>query len=70
VQCLNGFLETSNELAKKIVSDRIKLCAEKLEIPEQRIKDWLYVTSVLCWTWSLEDNLDPSYWKKYISFIN
>ena len=44
--------------AKQIVSDRIKLCAEKLEIPEQRIKDWLYVKSVLCWAWSLEDNLD------------
>lgn len=48
--------------AKQIVSDRIKLCAEKLEIPEQRIKDWLYVKSVLCWAWSLEDNLDPRYW--------
>ena len=56
--------------AKQILSDRIKLCAEKLEIPEQRIKDWLYVKSVLCWAWSLEDNLDASYWKQYINFIN
>ncbi|MDN3509684.1 MAG: aminoglycoside phosphotransferase family protein [Candidatus Neptunochlamydia sp.] len=56
--------------AKQIVSDRIKLCAEKLGLPEQRITDWLYAKSVLCWAWSLDDNLDSSYWKKYISFIN
>lgn len=56
--------------AKQIVSDRIKLCAEKLEILEQRIKDWLYVKSVLCWAWCLEDNLDPGYWKDFLSTMN
>ena len=56
--------------AKQIVSDRIKLCAEKLEIPEQRIKDWLYVKSVLCWAWSLEDNLDPGYWEDFLEKIS
>ena len=56
--------------AKQIVSARIKLCAEKLEIPEQRIKDWLYVKSVLCWAWSLEDNLDPGYWEGFLEKIS
>ena len=56
--------------AKQIVSARIKLCAEKLEIPEQRIKDWLYVKSVLCWAWSLEDNLDPGYWEDFLEKIS
>ena len=56
--------------AKQIVSDRIKLCSEKLQVPQQRIADWLYVKSVLCWAWSLEDNLDPRYWKHFLDIIN
>jgi streptomycin 6-kinase len=66
----NPIPELLQEDTKKILSDRIKLCVEKLEIPEQRIKDWLYVKSVLCWAWSLEDNLDPGYWKKFLSTMN
>ncbi|HJN37525.1 MAG TPA: aminoglycoside phosphotransferase family protein [Gammaproteobacteria bacterium] len=56
--------------ARKMIENRINICSSELNIDAQRIADWLYAKSVLCWAWRLEDNLDPSYWKKYISFIN
>lgn len=52
--------------AREIIASRIKLLAEQLDIPEQRITDWLYVKSVLCWAWSLDDNLDSGYWVKFL----
>ena len=52
--------------ASEIILNRIKLFSAELKIPEQRIIDWLYVKSVLCWDWSLDDNLDPSYWNNFI----
>ena len=55
---------------REIITNRINICSAELGVDSQRIADWLYVKSVLCWAWSLEDNLDASYWKKYISFIN
>jgi len=54
---------------KQIIINRIKLCAKSLNLVEQRIHDWFYVKSVLCWAWSLEDNLIPSYWEKLITLI-
>lgn len=56
--------------AKEIIANRIKLCSEQLDIPEQRITDWLYIKSVLCWAWSLDDNLDPGYWPKFLEVID
>lgn len=55
---------------RKIIEKRINICSTELGIDSRRIADWLYAKSVLCWAWSLEDNLDPSYWKKYINFLN
>ena len=56
--------------ANEIISNRIKLCSTELKIPEQRIADWLYAKAVLCWAWSLEDNLDPVYWPKFLEKIS
>jgi streptomycin 6-kinase len=56
--------------AREIIASRIKLLAEHPGIPEQRIFDWLYVKSVLCWVWSLDDNLDPEYWEHFLGIIN
>lgn len=56
--------------AKQIIAERIKLFSQNLGMSEQRINDWLYLKSVLCWAWSLEDNLDPGYWKQLIGIIN
>lgn len=55
---------------KKIIIDRIQLCAKNLNIPEQRIYDWFYVKSVLCWAWSLDDKLDASYWEKLLGLFS
>lgn len=58
------------ERLSEIIANRIKLCSAELKIPEQRIADWLYAKSVLCWAWSLEDNLDPGYWPKFLEKIS
>ena len=54
----------------EIIENRINICSTELGIDSRRITDWLYAKSILCWAWSLEDNLAPEYWKQYINFIN
>ena len=54
----------------EIIASRIKLCSKELGISKQRITDWLYAKSVLCWAWSLDDNLDPGYWREFISMLD
>ncbi len=56
--------------ARKIIENRINICSAELGIDAQRIADWLYAKSVLCWAWSLEDNLDASYWHNLLENIN
>lgn len=54
----------------QIINSRIDLCADLLNVSRQRVFDWHYVKSVLCWAWALEDNIDCSYFKKLIELIN
>ena len=54
---------------RKIIANRINICSAELGIDSRRIADWLYAKSVLCWAWSLEDNLDASYWKELLSIL-
>lgn len=54
---------------REIIKKRINICSAELGIDSRRITDWLYAKSVLCWAWSLEDNLDASYWLKFISML-
>ena len=56
--------------AKQMIANRIQICSAELGIDAQRITDWLYAKSVLCWAWSLEDNLDPGYWRDFLQNIN
>jgi streptomycin 6-kinase len=51
---------------REIIENRINICSAKLGIDSRRISDWLYAKSVLCWAWSLEDNLDPGYWPQFL----
>ena len=55
--------------ASKIIANRINLCSAQLGIPKQRIADWLYAKSVLCWAWSLDDNLNPGYWQNFLKIL-
>jgi len=43
--------------AKKIMRDRIDICAESLGFDRQRIVDWAFVQVVLRSCWALEDNI-------------
>ena len=54
---------------RELIENRINICSADLGIDAQRITDWLYAKSVLCWAWSLEDNLDASYWKELLSIL-
>ena len=56
--------------AEQLIENRIKICVEKSGYNKKRILDWLYVKIVLCWAWSIEDNLDCSYWKMIESICN
>jgi len=54
---------------REIIENRINICSAELGIDSRRVADWLYAKSVLCWAWSLEDNLDASYWKEFLSIL-
>jgi streptomycin 6-kinase len=54
----------------EIINDRIQLCADLLGFDQQRIQDWLYVKSVLCWAWCLDDNIEPDYFKRFVSLLD
>ena len=54
---------------REIIENRINICSAELDIDSRRIADWLYAKSVLCWAWSLEDNLDASYWHNLLEMI-
>ncbi len=53
----------------EIINQRILLCAESLGFSEQRIRDWHYVHSVLCWAWQLEDHLNPHHFIRLLNTI-
>lgn len=53
-----------------LVKKRVKICQDSLGYDEQRIKDWLYVKSVLCWAWCLEDNLEGDYFRDFIEMVD
>lgn len=55
---------------REIIENRINICSAELGIDSRRIADWLYVKSVLCWAWSLEDNLDHGYWEGFLEKIS
>ena len=59
-----------HDTAHTIIAERIKICAQRLNFPEQRIKNWLYVKSVLCWAWALDDGLDAAYWKQFVGLLS
>lgn len=63
-----GLLQEDN--VSNLITNRIKLCSDQLNISKQRISDWLYVKTVLCWAWSLDDNIDSGYWQQFIKLIN
>ena len=54
---------------REIIEKRINICSAELDIDSRRIAGWLYAKSVLCWAWSLEDNLDANYWKEFLSIL-
>lgn len=53
----------------EIIKNRINICSAELGIDAQRITDWLYAATVLSWAWDIEDNLDSSYWPKFLEKI-
>ena len=60
-------LESHNPI--KIINNRILLCAKLLGFPEQRIRSWHYVQTVLCWVWQLEANIASQYFMKLLNTI-
>lgn len=55
---------------RSIIQNRTQSCSEQLGISQERIVNWLYVKSVLCWAWSLEDRVDAGYWHKFLEQIS
>ncbi|MDF1758748.1 MAG: aminoglycoside phosphotransferase family protein [Legionellaceae bacterium] len=52
---------------KEIINNRVILIAKLLGYSEQRIRDWHYVHTVLCWAWCLDDGIDSTYWQGLVS---
>ena len=54
----------------EIIDDRTRFCADLLGYSTTRVYDWLYVKSVLCWAWRLDDNLSADYFKRFVSLLD
>lgn len=52
-----------------LLERRILQCADHLRIPVQRIRDWHYVKSVLCWAWALQDGIDVADWEQWVKML-
>lgn len=61
-------LEQANPTER--INERIQACADQLGFSKQRIQDWLYVKSVLCWAWCLDDNMSEDYFKRFVSLLD
>jgi streptomycin 6-kinase len=55
---------------KTIILNRIEQFSEILNIPKQRIHDWHYVKTVLCWVWCIEDNLNATHFECILEFLD
>ncbi len=53
-----------------IVDSRIRKFARELSIDQERIRNWCFVQSVLCWIWAIEDGGDVEYFTKITYLIN
>lgn len=54
----------------EIIQNRIQKFSKQLDIPFQRIKDWHYVKTVLCWVWCIEDNLNANHFEQIVKLID
>lgn len=54
-----NLLDNSN--AVDIIQKRILIFATQLNMPPNRILNWCFVQSILCWVWALADKCSPNY---------
>lgn len=60
----------SIQAPEEMIQKRIKVFANLLELPSQRILDWCFVQAVLSWVWALEDGCDASYFEKIMRIFD
>ena len=68
---VNPIPESLNEehLLFEMIEQRAKQSASLLGISYDRIMQWLYVKSVLCFLWAKDDGLDVPYWERLLGLI-
>ena len=69
-----AFLQNPFDLTKQadppsLIDYRIKRLCQLLECDHQRLFDWLYVKTALCWAWCLQDNLSTDYFESYMNVL-
>ena len=53
---------------ERLINERILLFSRLLQIPAQRIQEWCYVQSILCWMWALEDEENTAPYQQLVNF--
>lgn len=53
---------------EKLIKECILLFSQLLQIPTQRIQEWCYVQSILCWIWALPDKGNPAAYQQFANF--
>jgi streptomycin 6-kinase len=56
--------------ATEIITNRIRLFAQYLDLSEERIVSWCYVGSVQAWIWALEDNGDTKSFEESVQVFD
>ncbi len=66
----NPFELLENNQAQSMIHHRIITCADQLGANPNRVSDWLYVKTILCWAWCLNDNLSPAYFQRFSELLD
>ena len=53
-----------------IITHRIELFSQILEIKASRIVQWCFVQAVLAWVWAIEDNGEETYFKRLTEYFD
>jgi streptomycin 6-kinase len=58
-----------NNDVSQIIQNRINIFSEQLNVDYKRIFDWVYIQSVMCACWAMEDNADIAYIFKFLEIL-
>lgn len=55
---------------KELLKNRVDMLCSLCDFSKEVVCQYWSLKTILCWSWMVEDNLDPAYFEKLLSIIN